>query len=240
VSGAALTAARGSAAPGRSFVVAVDGPSAAGKGTLARRLARHFRFAYLDTGLLYRAAALRLLRDGGAATDPAAAEAAARAVTAAELADPALRGEAVAQAASQVSAIPAVRQALLDLQHRFAAAPPMLGDGSPAGGAVLDGRDIGTVVCPGADVKIFVTASPEERARRRHKELLDRGDEAIYARVLQDMKDRDARDSGRAVSPLVPAADAVVIDSTELDADAAFAAAVALVDERRRQASLAD
>ena len=232
-------AARTGAGPGRPFVVAVDGPSAAGKGTLARRLAAHFRFAFLDSGLLYRATAARLLRDGRDPADAAVAEAAATAVTAAELADPALRGEAVAQAASQVAAIPGVRRALLDLQHRFAAAPPRLADGSPAGGAVLDGRDIGTVVCPGADVKIFVTASAEERARRRHKELLDRGDEAIYSRVLQDMKDRDARDSGRAVSPLVPAADAIVIDSTGLDADAAFAAAVALVDERRRQASLA-
>jgi cytidylate kinase len=226
--------------PGRPFVIAVDGPSAAGKGTLARRLAAHFGFAFLDSGLLYRATAARLLRDGKDPADAPAAEAAAMAVTAAELADPALRGEAVAQAASRVAAIPGVRRALLDLQHRFAAAPPLLADGTQAAGAVLDGRDIGTVVCPGADVKIFVTASAEERARRRHKELLDRGDEAIYARVLQDMKDRDARDSGRVVSPLVPAADAVVIDSTGLDADAAFAAAVALVDARRRQAAPVD
>jgi cytidylate kinase len=145
----------------------------------------------------------------------------------------------VAQAASKVAAIPAVRQVLLRLQREFAARPPDLvpglAGGRPAAGIVIDGRDIGTVVCPAAEVKIFVTASLEERARRRHKELLDRGENAIYARVLQDMKDRDSRDSGRAVSPLVPAADALVIDSTALDADAAFAAAVALVDERRRR-----
>lgn len=222
---------------GRPFVVAVDGPSAAGKGTLARRIAAFYGFAYLDTGLLYRATAGRLLRTGGDPADPAAAETAARAVGPAELADPGLRGEAVAQAASRVAAIPAVRRALLDVQRRFAARPPALADGRPAAGAVLDGRDIGTVVCPEADVKIFVTASVEERARRRHKELLGRGDEAIYARVLQDMTDRDARDSGRAAAPLVPASDAIVIDSTALDADAAFAAAVAVVDERRRRAA---
>ncbi len=231
--------AAGEARPSRPFVIAVDGPSAAGKGTLARRLAAHYRFAFLDSGLLYRATALRLLRDGIDPDDAAAAEAAALTVVPADLAEPALRGDAVAQGASRVAAIPAVRQALLDLQRRFAAVPPPLPDGSPAAGAVLDGRDIGTVVCPRADVKIFVTASPEERARRRHKELLARGDEAIYARVLQDMKDRDARDSGRAASPMVPAADATVIDSTALDADAAFAAAVALVDARRRQAAIA-
>lgn len=215
------------------FVVAVDGPSAAGKGTLARRLAAHYGFAFLDTGLLYRAVARRLLREGKDPTDAAAAAAAAAAIAAADLADPALRGEEVAQAASKVAAIPAVRQQLLRLQRSLAENPPPLPDGRPAAGIVLDGRDIGTVVCPGADVKIFVTASPEERARRRHKELLDRGEAAIYSRVLQDMKDRDSRDSGRAVSPLVPAADALVIDSTALDADATFAAAVRLIDQRR-------
>jgi len=223
----------------KPFVIAVDGPSAAGKGTLARRLDAHYGFAFLDTGLLYRAVGLRLLRAGQDPADAAAAAAAAAQVTPAELGAPALRGEDVAQAASKVAAIPAVRQVLLRLQREFATHPPVLvpglAGGKPAPGIVIDGRDIGTVVCPAADVKIFVTASPEERARRRHKELLDRGENAIYARVLQDMKDRDSRDSGRAVSPLVPAADALVIDSTALDADAAFAAAVALVDERRRR-----
>jgi len=218
-----------------TFVIAVDGPSAAGKGTLARRLAAHYGFAFLDTGLLYRAVGLRLLRAGQDPADAAAAASAAALVAPADLADPALRGEDVAQAASKVAAVPAVRQRLLRLQRDFAARPPALAGGRPAAGIVIDGRDIGTVVCPAAEVKIFVTASPDERARRRHKELLDRGENAIYARVLQDMKDRDSRDSGRAVSPMVPAADALVIDSTALDADAAFAAAVALVDERRRR-----
>lgn len=217
------------------FVIAVDGPSAAGKGTLARRLAGHYGFAFLDTGLLYRATARRLLRQGQGPTDEAAAVAAAAQVTPGDLDASDLRGEEVAQTASKVAAIPAVRRRLLVLQREFAARPPALAGGKPAAGIVLDGRDIGTVVCPAADVKIFVTASPEERARRRHRELLGRGENVIYARVLQDMIDRDSRDSGRAVSPLIPAADAFVIDSTALDADAAFAAAVALVDERRRR-----
>ena len=221
------------------FVIAVDGPSAAGKGTLARRLAVHYGFAFLDTGLLYRAVGQRLLRARQDPADAAAAAATAALVTAADLDDPALRGEAVAQAASKVAAVPGVRQVLLRLQREFAARPPAVAGGRPAPGIVIDGRDIGTVVCPTADVKIFVTASPEERARRRHKELLERGETAIYARVLQDMKDRDSRDSGRAMSPLVPAADALVIDSTALDADAAFAAAVALVDERRQRSARA-
>ena len=219
----------------RPFVIAVDGPSAAGKGTLARRLAAHYGFAFLDTGLLYRAVGLRLIAAGEDPADPAAAAAAACRVTAAELGDPALRGEDVAQAASKVAAVPEVRRVLLGLQRAFAARPALAG-GEPAPGIVLDGRDIGTVVCPAADVKIFVTASSEERARRRYKELLDRGDDAIYSRVLQDMKDRDHRDSGRAVSPMVPATDALVIDSTALDADAAFALAADLVDERRKRA----
>ncbi|GIK98494.1 MAG: cytidylate kinase [Alphaproteobacteria bacterium] len=219
----------------RPFVIAVDGPSAAGKGTLARRLAAHYGFAFLDTGLLYRAVGRRLLDAGQDPADAAAAAAAAALVTSADLENGSLRGEAVAQAASKVAAIPEVRRVLLILQREFAVRPPALPDGRATAGIVLDGRDIGTVVCPAADVKIFVTASPEERARRRYKELLDRGEDVIYARVLQDMMDRDNRDSGRAASPLVPAADAHVIDSTALDADAAFAAAVALVDEHRRR-----
>lgn len=216
----------------RPFVIAVDGPSAAGKGTLARRLAAHYGFAFLETGLLYRAVGWRLLAGGQDPADPKAAVAAATQITMADLDDAALRREDVAQAASKVAAIPEVRRQLLGLQRDFAARPT-LPDGRPAPGIVLDGRDIGTVVCPDADVKIFVTASVEERARRRYKELLERGENAIYSRVLQDMKDRDNRDSGRVVSPMVPAADALVIDSTALDADAAFAAAVELVDERR-------
>jgi CMP/dCMP kinase len=200
------------------MIVAVDGPAAAGKGTLARRLAAHFDFAFLDTGLLYRATAWHLRQTGGDGDD--AAEAAAKRVRAADLAAPELRDEAIAQLAYAVAVIPSVRAALLQFQRDFAAYPP---DGKP--GAVLDGRDIGTVVCPDAAAKVFVTASTEERARRRVKELRERGVEAIYGTVLRDMQDRDARDSQRRTAPLRPADDAFVLDTTDLDVDAAFAAA---------------
>jgi len=212
-------------------VIAIDGPSAAGKGTLAHRLAEHLGFAVLDTGLLYRAVAKRLLDRGDTPENEAAARRAAEAVSIAELSDPTLRSEGMAEAASRVSAIPAVRQALLDLQRRFAD-NPLDSKGNPFPGAVLDGRDIGTVVCPRATVKLFISASAEARARRRHKELLDRGVASIYARVLQDMERRDARDSGRAVAPTKPAPDAVVIDTTTLDAEGAFAAALAVIRAR--------
>jgi len=212
-------------------IVAIDGPAAAGKGTLARRLAGHFGLALLDTGLLYRAVGLAVLRRGADPADAAAATDAARALTAADLDDPELRGDAAANAASTVAAIPGVRAALLDFQRAFAASPP-----PPARGAVIDGRDIGTVVCPGADVKLFVTASLEVRAQRRLKELRERGLEAIHSRVLQDMKARDARDQGRDVSPLVPAADAFVLDTSDLDADAVFAAALDFIETRNRSA----
>jgi len=212
-------------------VIAVDGPAASGKGTLARRLARHFGFAYLDTGLLYRAVGLRLLRAGLEPKNEAAAIAAAGAVTPAELADPALRSEAAGEAASAVARIPGVRQALLDLQRRFAAAPTDEG-GRPAKGAVIDGRDIGTVICPDAPVKLFVNASLETRAKRRHKELLDRGEAIIYARVLEDMERRDQQDRSRSVAPLAKAPDAFEIDTTKLDADGAFAAALGFIGSR--------
>jgi len=199
------------------FVVAIDGPAASGKGTLARRLAERFGLAHLDTGRLYRATALLVLEAGG---DPAAAgtaAAAARRVDPRSLADPALASEAVARAASIVAAIPAVREALLAKQRDFAVRPP-----PPAGGAVLDGRDIGTAVCPDAAVKLYVTANPEARAERRLKELRQRGAPAIYGDVLQDMKERDARDSSRRVAPLAAAPDAVIIDTTRLDAEQVF------------------
>lgn len=197
---------------GGSVVIAVDGPAASGKGTLARRLAAHYGLHHLDTGLLYRAVGYRAQRHG---LDPVAA---ARALALADLAEPALREDGTAQAASKVAAIPAVRDALRALQHRFAAEPP---------GAVLDGRDIGTVVFPAAPIKIYVDATPEARARRRHEELIGRGLASIYSRVLQDMRERDARDRGRPVAPLKPAKDALIIDSSELDADQVFARAVA-------------
>lgn len=212
----------------RSLVVAIDGPAAAGKGTLARRLAAHLDLAYLDTGSIYRAVGLSVLRQGGDPALPEAAEAAARALTPQRLsalqADPDLRSEAAGTAASLVAAQPPVRAALLAFQRAYAATPP-----GAAKGAVLDGRDIGTVVCPDADRKVFVTASVEERARRRIKELRDRGQEAIESRVLQDMKDRDARDQDRSVAPLRPAEDALVLDTSALDADAAFAAVLEYV-----------
>ncbi|OIR08017.1 cytidylate kinase [mine drainage metagenome] len=205
------------------MIIAIDGPAAAGKGTLARRLAAHFGLNYLDTGALYRAVGLAVLRAGGDPAEAAAAEAAARALDPAGLADPALRGEAAGAAASKVAALPGVRAALLAFQRDYAARAP---------GAVLDGRDIGTVVCPKAEVKLFVTASLEKRAERRLKELLDKGVSVISEQVLRDMQERDARDSARSVAPLVPAADAVVLDTSALDADAAFAAAVEVISQR--------
>ena len=209
------------------MIIAIDGPAAAGKGTLGRRLAEHFGLAYLDTGLIYRAIASKMLQRDLDPADPEAAAAVARTLSAEDLEDPALRGDEAAQAASQVAAIPDVRAAVLDFQRNFAAHPP-----GGARGAVLDGRDIGTVVCPDADHKLFVTADLEVRATRRLQELRERGVESIYARVLQDMAERDARDSQREVAPLVPAIDAFMLDTTELEADAAFAAALKFITPR--------
>ncbi|HEV2162636.1 MAG TPA: (d)CMP kinase [Stellaceae bacterium] len=199
------------------MIIAVDGPAASGKGTLARRLAKHFGLNHLDTGSLYRAVAFRALTAGADPADPDAAVAAARRVEAGDLADPRLREDKVAQAASVVAAIPGVRTVLLAFQRDFARRAP---------GAVLDGRDIGTVVCPDADAKIFLTATVEARASRRFKELQAGGGPAIYERVLQDMMLRDARDRERRTAPLQRAADAFELDTTALDADAAFAAAL--------------
>jgi cytidylate kinase len=213
------------------MIVAVDGPGASGKGTLARRLAAALDLAHLDTGLLYRAVGAAVLAAGGDPSDPAAAVAAARNLDIPAL-DPApLRTEAAGRAASVVAVIPEVRAVLLDHQRRFAAAPPGGAKGRAAG-AVLDGRDIGTVVCPQAEVKIFVTASPEARAERRHKELLERGEASIYARVLADMHARDRRDSERAASPLKPAADAEILDTSALSVDEAFQAALEIVEAK--------
>jgi cytidylate kinase len=199
------------------FVVAIDGPAASGKGTLARRLAHRFGFAHLDTGALYRATALIVLDWAGDPADPVTAEAAARHIDPQLLSDPRLRGEAVSAAASVVAAAPGVRSTLLDWQRNFAAHPP-----PSAKGTVLDGRDIGSVVCPGADVKLFLTASLEERARRRVEELLQDGGTAIFEDVLKDLKERDARDTGRRAAPLITAPGSVVIDTTALDAEAVF------------------
>jgi len=207
------------------MLIAIDGPAAAGKGTLARRLADHFGLALLDTGLLYRAVGMNVVRAGCDADDAALAAEAARSLTPEDLDAGDLRGDAAADAASRVSAVPDVRAALLNFQRAFAANPP-----GGAKGAVLDGRDIGTVVCPEAESKLFVTASAEVRAERRFLELRERGLDAIHGRVLADMKERDARDSERAVSPLVPAKDAFLLDTSDLDADQVFAAALDFIN----------
>ena len=210
------------------MIIAVDGPGAAGKGTLARRLAEELDFAHLDTGLLYRAVAAKVLADGADPGDEALSARAAESLLLEDLDGSALRGEELGQAASMVAVIPAVRAALLDLQRRFAQAPP-----KGKTGAVIDGRDIGTVVCPEADVKIFVTAGLEARAERRHKELLERGEPSIYARVEQEMRGRDSRDIERVAAPLKPAPDAIILDTTDMDAEEAFQAALRIVASKR-------
>lgn len=199
------------------FTVAIDGPAAAGKGTIGRAIAQRFDLAHLDTGLLYRAVGAEVL--GGA--DPVAA---ARNLEAGALENPDLRTAAVAQEASKVAVIPEVRAALLDFQRAFA---------RRAGGAVLDGRDICTVICPQAEVKMFVTATPEVRAQRRYEELIARGQDATFTTVLADVEQRDRRDSERSAAPLKPAQGADVLDTSELGIDAAVAAAIALVEAAR-------
>ena len=212
------------ASTSRPFVVAIDGPAASGKGTLARQLAKCFGLAHLETGALYRATALLILDASGDPADPAAAAAAARCVTAELLSDARLRDEAVARAASLVAANPEVRRALLDFQRNFAAHPP-----PPAKGAVLDGRDIGSVVCPSANVKLFVTADPKVRAQRRLDELRAAGRAAIYEDVLQELNERDMRDAGRSAAPMVAPPDATIVDTTTLDIAAAFARVSAIL-----------
>lgn len=205
------------------MIIAIDGPAASGKGTLAKRLADHMGFHCLDTGLLYRAVARDVARLGFRLEDAWAAVAAARTLHPRELEDASLRGTAAGDAASIVARLPEVRAALLAYQRDFARRPP---------GAVLDGRDIGTVVCPGADVKIFVTATPEVRARRRFSEFEARGMGVAYETVLADILARDARDSGRANAPMIVAADALLLDTSNLSIEAAFDAAVGLIKRK--------
>jgi cytidylate kinase len=207
------------------MIIAIDGPAASGKGTLGKRLAAHYRLRHLDTGLLYRAVAKAVLDAGRKPADREAAIAAAKVLDLGKFDETALKVYEIGEAASVVSAVPEVRATLLDFQRKFAAAPP---------GAVLDGRDIGTVICPNADVKIFVTASPEVRAKRRALELRARGETASEAEVLADILARDERDRSRAAAPLMQAKDAYLLDTTNLDIEAAFAAAVKLVDGRRQ------
>lgn len=196
------------------FTIAIDGPAASGKGTISKAVARHYGFGHLDTGLLYRAVGRRML-DG---QDPIAA---ANALLAADLTVDGLRSPDVAQAASKVAVIPEVRAALVDFQRAYA---------RRSGGAVLDGRDIGTVICPDAEAKLFITASAEIRARRRHNELCANGVQTDYETVLADTRERDHRDASRADAPLLAAVDAVVLDTSDLDIGAAVAAAIAAVD----------
>jgi cytidylate kinase len=196
-----------------AFTIAIDGPAAAGKGTIGRALAAHFGFAHLDTGLLYRATGRRVLTG----LDPVEA---AHSLRPEDLDANDLRTPDVSQAASRVAAIPEVRQALLDFQRAFA---------RRAGGAVLDGRDIGTVICPEAEVKLYVTASDTERARRRHLELTGKGHTVTLDEVAQDLRERDARDSARATAPLKPAEDAVLLDTSEMTIEEATARAIAIV-----------
>ena len=208
-----------------SFVIAIDGPAASGKGTLARRLAEYFHLPHLDTGLLYRATACVLLDNGASLLDEALAERAARGLSLTDFDARRLRSRELGEASSIVASLPAVRAALIDLQRQFA---------TRAEGAVIDGRDIGTVICPEASVKIFVTASPETRAQRRVIELIAAGETADYTSILSEVKQRDARDLTRSISPLVAANDAVMLDTTELDRDAAFNAALAIIQKVRQ------
>jgi CMP/dCMP kinase len=207
------------------MIIAIDGPAASGKGTLGKRLAAHYGLRHLDTGLLYRAVAKAVLDAGGRPDDPVRATAAARSLDPTTFDEVALKGQAVGEAASVVSAIEDVRAALREFQKRFAAAPP---------GAVLDGRDIGTVICPDAEVKIFVTATPEVRAQRRTLEFRRAGLNVDESDILADIRRRDARDTGRAIAPLRQAADAHLLDTTTMDIDAALDAAVGIVERARK------
>jgi CMP/dCMP kinase len=206
-------------------IIAIDGPAASGKGTLAKRLAAHLGLPHLDTGLLYRAVGRAMLDRGLDLGDQGAAGEIAEALEVGDLDEDRLRGREMGEAASIVAAQPKVRKALLDLQRRFA---------HQKGGAVLDGRDIGTVICPEADAKLFVTATPEERARRRHRELLSRNEAAEFEVILADIRRRDERDMTRSAAPLRPAQDATILDTTALDVEGAFRAALEIVEPIRK------
>ena len=204
-----------------TFTIAIDGPAAAGKGTLSRRIAEEYGFHHLDTGLTYRATAKALLDAGLPLDDEAVAEKMARDVELAGLDRSVLSAHAIGEAASKIAVMPAVRRALVEAQRAFSLREP---------GTVLDGRDIGTVVCPDAPVKLYVTASPEVRAKRRYDEIIGNGQPADYAAIFEDVKKRDERDMGRADSPLRPADDAHLLDTSEMSIEAAFQAAKTFID----------
>jgi cytidylate kinase len=206
------------------MIIAIDGPAASGKGTLGKRLAHHYGYRHLDTGVIYRAVAKALLDAGAELTDEARAVAVAMELDPEKFGDPILKTQRVGEAASVVSAIPRVREALVDFQRHFAAGPP---------GAVLDGRDIGTVICPDADVKIFVIADPRVRARRRTLEAKARGEDADEARVLADILSRDERDQNRATAPLKAASDAYLLDNSHLDIEGGVRAAIDIIEAVR-------
>jgi cytidylate kinase len=212
-------------------VIAIDGPAASGKGTLARKIAAKLNYAYLDTGALYRTVAKQVLERGEDPSNPSAAQSAAiwlqQNVTPALLADPAIRTDEVGNAAAKVADMPEVRKALFDLQQNFAQNP-----GKTYKGAVLDGRDIGTVICPEAPVKLFVIASPEVRAERRLKELQSKGISTTYEAVLTDMRQRDERDADRKAAPLKPAPDAIVLDTSTLGPDEVLETALRIIKEK--------
>ncbi len=209
-----------------NFTVAIDGPAAAGKGTISRKVAEEFGFGHLDTGLLYRAVGIKALEVGRGVIDPIVSEELARRLSETDITRKDLRGAMAARAASKVAVLDGVRAALLDFQRQFS---------RREGGAVLDGRDIGTVICPQAEVKIFVTASDEVRAKRRYDELRAAGSDAAFETVLNDLRQRDARDSQRANAPLTQPADAHLLDTSNLSIEAAVAEAVALIKKRIEQ-----
>jgi cytidylate kinase len=215
----------------KPVVIAVDGTAASGKGTLAKKLARHFNFPHLDSGALYRLTALAVLEKNGDPKNEADAIKGARAIDLSRAGDPAIRTDVVGKAASHVAAIPAVRQALFDFQRDFLLSPP-----GHADGAVMDGRDIGTVIAPDAVAKLFVDAAPALRAHRRWKELQGMGIDRVEADILTEINARDAADRSRPISPLKQAPDAALLDTTDLDIDAAFAAALSLVEAKVRSA----
>jgi cytidylate kinase len=206
------------------MIIAIDGPAASGKGTLGKRLAHHYGYRHLDTGVIYRAVAYALMQSGHDLHDEAAAVAAALELDPEKFGNPALKTQTAGEGASIVSAIPRVREVLVNFQRQFAADPP---------GAVLDGRDIGTVICPHADVKIFVIADPKVRARRRTMEAKARGEEADEASVLADILQRDERDKNRPIAPLKPAPDAYLLDNSQLDIEGGVRAAIDIIEAVR-------